>query len=472
MTPKYFNLLLITCFIGLAGCKKFIDIDPPITSAGSATVYTNNAEAAAVLTGIYGKMVAEASNFSSGSQSIAVSAGLSADEFETYSNIGVYHQNLYANSQSVNVSPMWGEFYRYIYVANAALEGLSKSTAVSDSVKRQLNGEAKFIRAFLYFHLVNLWGDVPLILSTDYHANQLASRTASATVYTQIIADLDGARNLLSDHFVSPTGAATTERVRPNKAAATALLARVYLYNGDWQKAEALSTEVINNSRYSLLSNLNDVFLMNKNEAIWQIPPVTSGYNTREGYTLIRTTAPTNLEPVSLTPFVISAFEPGDQRKKNWVDSITISGKKYYYPKKYKVKGGATGTPVTEYLMVFRLAEMYLVRAEAEAQLEKITEARDDLLTLRRRAGLADATLTANDKPSLLVAVMHERRVELFTEWGHRWLDLKRSGNVDAVMSAICPLKGGTWDTRYQLYPIPLNEILNDPNLIQNPGYN
>lgn len=469
MKSGYFNLLLITFFAGLMGCKKFIDVDAPITSASSATVYTSNAQAAAVLTGIYGQMVSTAIQAASGRQSIAVSAGLSADEFEAYSSVGTYHPNLYTNSEGVNVTGLWTDLYKYIYPANAALEGLSKSTTLSDSVKKQLTGEAKFIRAFCYFYLVNLWGDVPLVLSTDFHVNQQASRTASATVYAQIIADLEDARNLLDDKFVAPTGATTNDRVRPNKGAATALLARVYLYKGNWQKAETLSTEVINNPRYSLMSNLNDVFLANKNEAIWQIPPVTSGVNTQDGNALIRTTAPNTLEPVSLTSLLVSEFETGDQRKKNWVDSITISTKKYYYPKKYKVK---TGSTVTEYLMILRLAEMYLVRAEAEAQLEKYTEARNDLLALRRRAGLADATLTANDKPSLLIAVMHERRVELFTEWGHRWLDLKRTGNVDAVMSVVCPLKGGAWDTRFQWYPIPPTEILNNSNLIQNPGYN
>jgi len=183
----------------------------------------------------------------------------------------------------------------------------------------------------------------------------------------------------------------------------------------------------------------------------------------------VRSIAPSGTEPAALRPAFLNNFETGDQRKVKWIDSATISAVKYYQPSKYKVKGGPTTTPVTEYLTVLRLAEVYLIRAEARAQLGNIAGSQSDLNAIRTRAGLG--ATPANTQATLLTAVARERQVELFTEWGHRWFDLKRTGTVDAVMTVVCPLKGGTWSTNWQLYPIPAVEIDKDHNLTQNPGY-
>ena len=127
---------------------------------------------------------------------------------------------------------------------------------------------------------------------------------------------------------------------------------------------------------------------------------------------------------------------------------------------------------MTEYIMVLRLGEQYLVRAEARAQLNKINEAKSDLNAIRTRAGLPNTT--AMDQSSLLAAILDERRHELFCEWGHRWFDLKRRGQVDAVMSVITPLKSNgaiQWRSYQQYYPITQGELDKAPNLTQTPGY-
>jgi len=158
----------------------------------------------------------------------------------------------------------------------------------------------------------------------------------------------------------------------------------------------------------------------------------------------------------------------------NWINVNTVNGKSYYYPYKYK----ATSTPLvnnvyappTEYLMVMRLAEQYLIRAEARAQQNNIGAAQSDLNIIRKRAGLS--ITTANDKNSLLTAIWHERQIELFSEWGHRWFDLKRTGTADILMSVICQRKGGVWNPEWKLYPIYFNELQVNPNLApNNPGY-
>ncbi len=119
--------------------------------------------------------------------------------------------------------------------------------------------------------------------------------------------------------------------------------------------------------------------------------------------------------------------------------------------------------------MVLRLAEQYLIRAEARAETGDLTGALDDLNVIRSRAGLANST--ASTQEEILAAILHERQTELFTEWGHRWLDLKRTGNVDDVMPTVAAEKGGSWETTDQFYPVPLSEIDRNPNLTQTPGY-
>jgi starch-binding outer membrane protein, SusD/RagB family len=160
---------------------------------------------------------------------------------------------------------------------------------------------------------------------------------------------------------------------------------------------------------------------------------------------------------------LVGTFETDDKRKTEWTKSIEYGGKTYYYPYKYKQRSGMTGD---EYPVVLRLAELYLIRAEARAHQNKLTDALDDLNRVRERAGLLPLEATIS-KEDLLKALEHERWVELFTEWGDRWFNLKRSGLADAVLSKIKP----QWQPFQKLYPIPELELTANPNLTQNAGY-
>jgi len=447
--------------IALLGCKKFVEADPPKTQLSGAVVFENDATAKAAVLGIYSRMMESNSNFSSGPQGLSLLAGLSADEFQANSSDkrDFYLNSL--NSTNSSIMSIWTELYRYIYNANDVIEKLNTSSNVSAGLKAQLQAEAKFIRGFCYLYLVNLWGDVPLITTTDYRANQLAPRTDKSQIYEQIVTDLKEAKEDLPGDY-SGFG---NERTRPNKWAAAALLARVYLYTGNWTSAEAEASSVINASAmYALVNELSKVFLKTSSEAIWQLAPVLSnGINTFDGATFILTTSP---NPVSVGSPLFNAFEAGDLRKQNWIASATISSQVYYYSYKYKVKV-ASSSPVTEYLMVIRLAELYLIRAEAWARQNDLSRAVSDINTIRTRAGLAAVNL--GTQPEVLAAIDRERRVELFAEMGHRWVDLKRTNSANTVLG---PLKGNNWQPFDILYPIPKTEIDKDPNLTQNPGYN
>jgi len=466
-------LLLLT----QVACKKFVQINPPITSISSSQTYDNDLSAASAVTSIYEEMMRSNQNTSGGSLlSISCIGGLVADEFKNYQTSNAALSQAYTNSLSSTTGYVWGDIYKQIYIANAVLAGLDKSTGVSAAEKRQLIGEAKFMRAFQHFYGTNIFGGIPLVTTTNYQVNNVISRTPQPQVFRQIIADLKDAEGLLPDDFVTPTGGTvTTERVRPNKWAAASLLARAYLYTQAWDSAEAQATLVINNTNlFSLLTDMTGVFKMNSNEAIWQLQPVAPGYNTYDAYTFVLTGAPGSSRfPVALASTLINAFEPGDNRRVIWVDSITTGGKKYYFPYKYRANTTSSNTaPVSEYLMILRLAEQYLIRAEARAQQGNLQGAAADINVIRQRAGLLPTSATS--QPDLLTAVYHERQVELFTELGHRWFDLKRTGNVNAVMGSpgnVCQNKGGTWSSNWSLFPIPASEIIINSNLAQNGGY-
>jgi hypothetical protein len=334
----------------------------------------------------------------------------------------------------------------------------------------------KFMRAFFYFYLVNLFGDVPLATTTDYRVNRVLPRTPETQVYALILQDLKDAQADLSPDFVDGFLKKVPERVRPTKMAATALLARVNLYLQDWAGAEAAATQVINQPDFVLDPNLDNIFLSNSKEAILQLQPGTDGENGYDAKIYVLDSAELNAtsNPITLQPALTSVFDSADRRFQKWIGKITVPardtvpGKTFYFPYKYKNNNpAATSTP--EYLMVLRLAEQYLIRAEARAQLGDVAGARSDLNAIRSRAGLPE-TISATQQ-ELLNAIMNERRVELFTEWGHRWFDLKRTGAMDSVMTRVAAEKGTTWRSYYKLYPIPQYEIGLDPNLVQNPGY-
>lgn len=458
------------------GCKKLVEVDPPDTKITELNVYSSDATATAVLTGIYIKM-SSSSLFNNGLTSMPLLTGLSGDELVLYSGVSndtysAFYTNSLTSTNFGFPNP-WTDSYNYIFTCNSAINGLSRSSELTPAVKSQLLGEAKFLRAFNYFYLVNLFGDVPLALSTDYTVTATLPRSSKDVVYQQIVTDLKEAQAILNENYVDNSLIKTTsERVRPNKWAATALLARVYLYKGEYANAENAASEVISHNALYSLTGLNDVFQMNSTEAIWQLQPVDNGFNTRDARLfVIPSTGLSNDWPVYLSDQLLNKFESGDQRKTLWVnrftDNTVTPAVTYYYS--YKYKASEFGQPVTEYAMVLRLAEQYLIRAEARAQQNKLSEAADDLYAIRQRAGLAK--IMPGSQPETLDAILHERQTELFTEWGHRWLDLKRLNKANEVISTVTQLKGGTWNTNWQLYPIPSDDLQKDRNLIQNPGY-
>ncbi len=453
----YWKSYFFLAFVFLHGCTKLTQVPEPVNTITTTETFGTDATATSAIIGIYNDFLNNyyANGF------LTQSLGMSADELHFFGGGSSFETNTYTANNS-DTRQFWSSAYYDIYLANAAIEALPKSSVVSEALKKQLTGEAKFFRAFFHFYLVNLFGDIPIVISTAYRNNDTIRRSPSAEVYNQIAADLKDAQQLLAPDYSISGG----ERVRVNQASATALLARVYLYEQKWDSAETEASQVIaNTDLYELLDNLTNVFLANSREAIFQLQiPDRFPYATNEGDYFIPLDSTSN-PYFYLTDELLGSFEDSDQRRAIWVDSINFFGTTYYYPFKYKVLIGTQGN-IAEYYMVLRLAEQYLIRAEARAEQNELDGAIADINIIRERAKLHDLPNSLS-RDETLAAIYKERRIEFFAEWGHRWLDLKRTQQADGILSSLKP----TWKPFAALYPIPPPEIIDDANLTQNPGY-
>lgn len=453
-------MVILIC-VQFWGCEDYVEIDVPDHKIVKETVFASEETAARAMKGIYNELFR--ASFSGGWQSsVTVLAGLSSDVLEATSP-----ENPYAEFQQNEISPnhpsnydLWSSAYNIIYMTNSLLEGLGNTGNLSQPVQETLEGEARFIRAFTYFYLVNLYGEVPLILSTDYRKNSLVTRDPVNEVYAQIIADLDVAVENLDAEYQN------SDRTNVNVFAAIAFRARVALFMENWDLAETLSNQVIDHATlYQLLPELDEVFLANSKEAIWQISPIGRGNiltSTGEGQVFIGTSR----SSLQLNLNFVQNFEPEDKRLSQWIGHYESSTRNFYFPHKYKDRSSLSN--ITEYSMVLRLAEQFLIRAEARARQEKLSEAISDLNAIRARSGEDLVELNNNSsKEEILELILLERKKELFAEWGHRWFDLKRTGKADDVLSE----NTSFWEPTDVFYPIPEQERMKNLNIEQNAGY-
>jgi len=463
MKLKYINVrfikvaFLVLFAIIVTSCKKYVDIPIAPNMIANADVFKTDASATSAVLSMY--------SYSYMTTSIGYFTylgGLASDELQTTSSdasLQEFAQSAVTTTNSYVLNYLWSYPYTLIRWSNLAIDGITNSTTLTPATKSQLLGEAKFFRAFIYFHVVNYIGNVPLELIPTPSSNK--AQSLPADVWKQIISDLKDAESLLPSAYAG----IAAQRGRVNKYAAAALLARAYLYTKDYTNAETESSNVIGASdiTYSL-APLANTFISTSPETILQFSTLY-GYSTF-GSAFRTSSSANNVAPPSyvLYPGFTNSFEAGDQRKVAWVDSTTYNAKKYYRINKYKLN---TATAGNEYSVILRLAEQYLIRAEARAQINtNLAGAQADLNKVRNRAGLANTT--ASTQSTLLTAIANERKVELFGEFSHRWFDLVRTGQANTVIGA---LKSTTWKSTAVLMPVPYSQILLNTNLIQNTGY-
>ena len=450
---------LLIAILPFVSCKKLIQIpaNPP-SAITRAEQFADSATAMSAVAGVY-TYDNQGVAFAYSDANLTIATGLSSDEL-SYTGSGDEQEFYSYTLTPVNVeaAALWASPYQGLYAVNDILNGITGNNNLSASFIKQISAEMKVVRALYYFNMLNLFGGVPLVTSTDYNTTAHLPRDSVSAIYSQVIADLnDAAGNL-------PASYPSAGRARPNVYTAQTLLAKVNLYLGNWQAAYNEADSVINSGAYVLTDSLNNVFLDGSTEAIWQIPAAQSFFATTEAYLFVPDIGATPAYLV--TPFLLNAFEPGDRRLQDWVGTTVINNGNLYYPFKYK-NVLASSAPVEDY-MIFRLAEVYLIRAEAAAELNNLSGAMADINIIRNRAGLLPSTANATSRTAVLAAVLHERQTEMCFEWGSRWFDLKRTGNAGTVLTAE---KSG-WQPNAALYPIPQAQLQLNSLLTQNPGYN
>jgi len=389
-----------------------------------------------------------------------------------------------ANSR---VQKVWQQLYYGINRANIAIDNIP-SIQFDTTLRARLVRESKFIRALLYFDLVRLYGDVPIILHNPNTINVqslLVKRSPVDSVYTQIISDLTDATNLPKSYFGSDKGRATG-------GAAHTLLAKVYLTRQQWPQALAQLQTVINGGYgYALFPNYYDAFQKATKNGVEHIFSVQfesnlGATNSTQYLSESFISFNTNVWPIDV-PVDISLynlFSANDTRRVvtfytsvyNTATNKTVVFNNAYTPYFNKFVDYSL-TPLTVQAQsginypVLRYADVLLMYAEAVNEINgaPTADAYHAINQVRERAHIADLT-PGLSQSAFRDSVFLERRKEFIQE-GHRWFDLVRQGGT-ALVDALhkIPAKSAA-SSKNTLFPIPLVEIQLNPKLTQNPGY-
>jgi len=363
-------------------------------------------------------------------------------------------------SANASVAVLWQYIYNTIYIANFILERLPDVEGVPTAQRNQVMGTAYFLRGYAFSVGLHTYGGVPLVTTTDIETNRNIPRSTSVEVLAQISSDYSAALDLV------PEEATTSAYI--SKSAVQAGLARLNLYLGNWSQAETYASAVIDSDKYTLEPNFSTVVTTDfSSEAIFEVGYSISDDPGTDGNIGLNNLFVGRREiiPSNEVVLALSSPESGDRFSSITFDATKLGG----IDNGWSVAKYGTADQDNNNVVVFRLPEMYLIRAEARAQQEKTTgdnSAQSDINVLRTRANAP--TVGAVSKAQMLRLLEEERRYELAFE-GHRWYDLVRTGRSSAVMSAFST----NWRDDYNLWPIPQREIQNNPAIAsdQNPGY-
>lgn len=514
MKKQYIYALAFMCMPCWFSCSDFLD-EKPYDFVSPDLYFNSLAEAETALLGVYDHLHHEqVGDF--GWQF----RGEAGTDIAICRNILRYNVYQYYQMEDIptQVITAWQEHFKAVGDANMVINRTNKMS-IPEEEKNEIIAEASFLRAYYYHHLTLMWGDVPLILDEVSGDNQseIASleRTPVKEVYQQMIKDLSFAANNLPD---SRSGA---EIGRVTKWAAKALLARIYLFDGQWENASKTAEEVISpSSPHSLLPNYADIFRADNawnNEILFAVPcmtdvrgqwlhtiaePATVWEQFEHDFTKSKIIRPDGkiANSVSefirgwgvfyLTPEFANSFEDGDLRKDAtvWHSFESTTGETFYFKEKsdgtayYNLKWVSLDDKEcngNKDIILMRLGEVYLILAEAENRLHNgpTKKAYDAINELRKRA-FGDELHKLPEGLSVTDfqrAIIDENRWELGGEGMRAWY--LRHWGFDELKKAVefvkdtNPVAYKNLKEHHMLYKIPEEEIVKNPNLKQNPGY-
>lgn len=497
----FIPLFAICCF-SLTKCKRdFLEVSPQGLLTDEAAANDPNI-ARKLVTGVYNQLYQGGFGNDVHGIIFCMATDVASDDADKGSTpldqapeaVGFDNFTSDLNANNFYVNRLWAGHYKGIAAANGALNVLTRST-FDNVTKRTLIGETRFLRAYLYFNLVRLFGDVPKVFRVpdgpvDANSDEFITRAPKDSIYAAIINDLQYAADSLPLRGL-------TEKGRADKGAAQSMLAKVYLYRQDYQKAYDLSLEVMNSGKYALVADYSKNFRRKVDE------------NNLESIFEIQTG--TNVDCDAAVPFYVvaqgprvgglggwadlgfglnnpsqdlaNAYEPGDLRDSATIIYIkpdsTVLWDGFVIPERtrvqndrynYKAYFGRKTEPycktentdrLPKNIHILRYAEVLLINAEAAVQLGNLGAAQSALDLVRQRAGLSSVGANIN-------TVWAERRVELAMEQD-RFFDIVRQGRAGQLLRAL----GKTFvDGKNEVFPIPQTEIeLSGGKLTQNIGY-
>ncbi|MCF7561537.1 RagB/SusD family nutrient uptake outer membrane protein [Sabulilitoribacter multivorans] len=508
------SLIIITCF----SCDSFLEEEPrDIISPDN--FFASDADARQGMTGIY-SILKNNSIYGQAGLDNWYDNGVDIIEpnrthpiFEVMGNYTLSAVTADLSNQLMSVSDTWQNLYRVILNTNTIIERVSGNGAISEDVQTDVIADARFIRGMAYWHITNLWGDAPFyteVLPLEEIAK--LGRTDKDVILASVLDDLEFAQNNLPSVFP------TEDRGRASKWAAAIIEAKIHMKAGDWQAGLDKCLEIINQSPHSLLPNYADVFNPNNEyneEIIWSLDfakditgmfePAFPGaafagnnywrpslFNPRirdepanaADRDPLRAALSANGEEFNGTGLQIASldftnkFPMNDLRRPlNIMDTYEGFQLNHTYMPKFMNLNFETSPRFNhgDNRLVFRLADVYLMAAECENELNGPTNAYQYIHPIRQRAYATQAEweLVGLSQQQFREAIYDERKWELAAEATRRY-DLIRWGiYLDVVRNAEFKTytPGANIQDYHVLLPIPLNELLLNPNLTQNPGY-
>ncbi len=469
---KYFYILL---FIGaLISCKKLDE--KPVSVFTTSQFYKTKEDAIAAVNSIYhaglnnggvtmyNRLIHQAVEI--------LSDDAIASQRVTNADVRAMAAITYSTTND-RIDELWKEHYIAINRANIAIDRIP-FIDMDATLRERLVNEAKFLRGLLYFNLVRLWGEVPLVLHevTSLDRNSIhVAKSPVESVYTQIINDLTDAEKL-------PAFMGGADAGRATGGAAKALLSKVYLTKREWEKAAAKALEVINGPYgYDLFQDYADVFraeTKNGKEHIFSAQ--CKSFVNGQGNRLASSATPVGIPGIAaagsdepMLPATYELYSANDKRRDVTFFTEIVSpenGNVYKFPPRFfKYFDPSTVKNPTESprnIPIIRFAEVLLIYAEAVNEVSGPGSAYDAINRVRKRAGLDP--LSGLDQSSFREAVYLERRLELMFEF-HRWFDLIRTKRMVSALHAVGKTNASE---KHYLHPIPQREIDLNPKLEQN----
>lgn len=455
---KFKNIIHTVLFIFmLSGCNSFLEVDP-VNDVSDESTIINEASANTALRGIYRQLAS--SNYY-GENFVTLIYFPSGDIKCLTTGTILNLVNWDFRADNANLNSFWNAAYSTINRANHVI---NKTFDVEDpnftlQKRNQVVGEAKFLRALAYFDLARTFGGVQIYLkpTDDLKSRPSIKRSSIEDTYKQVLEDLNDAEVLLTENV---------NRIRATKHTVWALKSRLFLYEKKWELAEQYASKLIEKlNNYSLVYPFSVWYANNvigTQESIFELQYSIQNQSTIRS----QMQHPTNGGTYRYAPndnFVNLINDPtkGGSRK-NLIGSVTQNNTTLWYGNLYYRK------QATDPAYIFRIAELYLIRAEARvhAKQQNIDGALDDLNKIRNRADLTD--FKSNTPQAILDAIDQERRYEFVFE-AHRWFDLVRTGRYLTEIPALDP--SIKVEAHMNLFPIPSAQLDLDKNLDPNPGY-